>query len=138
LSFHDARKKQTARSIYYLLKRWLALARFVATKTAAEHKLWMLLHSRRLRGAKFRRNHPIGPFFADFCCLDSRLIIEVDGGQHADEAEVALDHQRTAYLRARGFNVMRFWNLEVFTESERVLEHIRSSGQCRPEAEPSP
>jgi len=108
-------------------------------ETTAEHKLWTLLHSRRLRAAKFRRNHPIGPFFADFCCLDSRLIIEVDGGQHADEAEVARDHQRTTYLRARGFNVMRFWNPEVLTESERVLEQIYEAlVNADSEAEPSP
>lgn len=63
----------------------------------------------------------------------------MDGGQHADEAEVARDHQRTAYLRARGFNVMRFWNLKVFTESERVLEQIYEAlVSADLEAEPSP
>jgi adenine-specific DNA-methyltransferase len=105
-------------------------------QTDAERKLWRLLHSRRLGGAKFRRNHPIDNFFADFCCLKSRLVIELDGGQHADEAQAAYDRRRTAYLRSRGFSVMRFWNEEVLKEPERVLEQIY---EALPEkAEPSP
>jgi very-short-patch-repair endonuclease len=82
-------------------------------QTEAERKLWRLLHSRRLGAAKFRRNYPIDNFFADFCCIKARLIIELDGGQHADEAQAAYDRRRTEHLRARGFTVIRFWNGEI-------------------------
>jgi 2-isopropylmalate synthase len=118
------------------LSRARALRR---NETTAEHKLWRLLHDRRLNGAKFRRNHPIPPFFADFCCLGSRLIVEVDGGQHADEIELARDRRRSAYLCSQGFNVVRFWNQEVLSEAERVLEDIYDAlVGADSEKEPSP
>ncbi len=63
--------------------------------TEAERKLRKLLHSRKLHGAKFRFQHPIGNYFGDFCCLNSRLIVEIDGGQHADEDKVAYDQRCT-------------------------------------------
>ena len=93
-------------------------------QTDAETKLWRLVHDRRLLDAKFRRNHPIGSFFADFCCLKTHLIVEVDGGQHANEADTDYDRRRTAYLESRGFKVMRFWNQEILRESDRVIEQI--------------
>jgi len=105
-------------------------------QTDAERKLWWLLHSRRFADVKFRPNHPIGNFFADFCCIKSWLVIELDGGQHADEAQVAYDRRRTAYPRSRGFSVIRFWNEEVSKEPERVLEQIYEA--LLEKAEPSP
>ncbi|MGO9450371.1 MAG: endonuclease domain-containing protein [Candidatus Binataceae bacterium] len=107
-------------------------------RTETERKLWKLLHSRRLHGAKFRFQYPIGGYFGDFCCIKSRLIVEVDGGQHADEDEVASDRRRTAYLRSRGFRVMRFWNHDVLGRSDWVVERIGEAIAEYGVAEPSP
>src|SRR5262249_48306064 len=79
--------------------------------TDAEALLWRRLRGRQLNGAKFRRQHPIGPYFADLCCVEARLVIELDGGQHAEQT--AEDAGRTAYLGAQGFRVVRFWNDDV-------------------------
>jgi very-short-patch-repair endonuclease len=75
--------------------------------TNAERKLWGALRSRQLNGAKFRRQAPIGPFVADFLCYGTRVVIEVDGGQHADSAH---DRARDRWFVANGFRVLRFWN----------------------------
>jgi very-short-patch-repair endonuclease len=106
-------------------------------QTTAETKLWRLLHSRRLCDAKFRRNHPIGSLFAVFCCLRAQLIIEVDGGQHANEADANYDHRRTVYLKSVGFRVLRFWNQEILQESNRVIDQIYEALNAG-DAEPSP
>ena len=122
----------------------LRLARARALRrnqTPAEAKLWRLLHNHRLLDFKFRRNHPIGSFFADFCCLKlkARLVIEVDGGQHANREEADYDSRRTAYLQSQGFRVLRFWNHEVSLESERVIEQITEALHARSATtEPSP
>ncbi|MGO9605649.1 MAG: endonuclease domain-containing protein [Candidatus Binataceae bacterium] len=108
-------------------------------RTEAERKLWKLLHSRRLHGAKFRFQHPIGSYFGDFCCLNSRLIVEVDGGQHADEEKATYDRRRTAYLQSQGFTVMRFWNHDVLQRPDWVVERIQEAiGAEQAVAEPSP
>lgn len=88
----------------------------------AERKIWTLLRSRQLQGFKFRRQHRIGKYIADFCCLRSKLIIELDGGQHMDRAEY--DFERTQFLESEGFQVLRFWNHEVFKETEAVVNRI--------------
>jgi len=90
--------------------------------TDAERRLWYLLRGRRLKGWKFRRQHPVGPYVADFACLECRLIIEVDGGQHVQNQ--AADEKRSGYLRDQGFTVLRFWNSDVLNDTERVLEAI--------------
>ena len=84
-------------------------------QTEAELFLWARLRARQLSGAKFRRQWPIGPFIVDFCCVEHRLIIELDGGQHASEVEK--DEARSECLRKEGYEVLRFWNHEVFLES---------------------
>jgi very-short-patch-repair endonuclease len=90
--------------------------------TEAERTLWRHLRQRHVAGRKFRRQHPIGRYVLDFVCLETKLVIELDGGQHADrEAE---DRGRTAWLEARGFRVLRFWNTEVFENLEGVLAAI--------------
>jgi adenine-specific DNA-methyltransferase len=94
------------------------------TQTDAERRLWQGLRNRSLAGFKFRRQHPVGPYICDFVCLDRQLVIEVDGGQHA--SQVKQDEIRTAYFESKGFTVMRFWNHEVLTETEAVLERIFS------------
>ncbi|MFZ1390242.1 MAG: DUF559 domain-containing protein [Dokdonella sp.] len=93
------------------------------TMTDAERRLWSRLRDRRLGGFKFRRQVPIAGFVADFACLDANLIVEVDGGQHVDEAES--DLQRTRKLDELGFRVVRFWNDDVLIRTDDVLEAIR-------------
>ena len=73
-------------------------------------------------GRKFRRQHPIGPFVVDFVCPDAKLIVELDGGQHA--GQVRYDDARTAWLQARGYSVRRYWNDEVMADINCVLEDI--------------
>jgi len=90
--------------------------------TAVESKLWQRLRSRQIEGAKFRRQFPIGPYIADFACIELKLIIELDGGQHV---ESATDAGRTARLETNGYTVIRFWNSEVIENLEGVLEAIR-------------
>jgi very-short-patch-repair endonuclease len=91
-------------------------------QTRAETVLWKLLHDRRLHAFKFRRQHPVGNYIADFCCVKARLIIELDGGQHAQSQEY--DRRRTEYLGSRGFRVLRLWNGEVLCERESALMRI--------------
>jgi adenine-specific DNA-methyltransferase len=92
------------------------------TQTDAERRLWQFLRNRSLAGCKFRRQHSVGPYICDFVCIDRQLVIEVDGGQHTSQAEQ--DEVRTAYLESKGYTVIRFWNHEVLTETEAVLERI--------------
>jgi adenine-specific DNA-methyltransferase len=92
--------------------------------TDAEQLLWRQLRDRQFAGIKFRRQEPIGPYFADFCCVERKLIIEVDGGQHDDAAQIEYDRRRTAELKRRGYRVLRFWNNEVLGELTGVLEVI--------------
>jgi len=92
------------------------------TQTDAERKLWSLLRNRQLLGSKFRRQHPIGPFFADFCCPERRLVVELDGGQHVAMADA--DRRRTVLLETRGYRVLRFWDHELLQQPESVLEVI--------------
>ena len=91
-------------------------------RSDAEALLWRRLRGRQLAGAKFRRQQPIGPYFADFCCVEARLIIELDGGQHAEQAD--RDAHQTAYLVDQGFRVMRFWNHDVLASTSAVLAAI--------------
>jgi len=90
--------------------------------TDAERKLWFYLRRRGLNGFKFRRQHRIDCYIADFCCPERKLIIELDGGQHLDAMEK--DAKRTEFLNARGFRVIRFWDNQVLLETEVVLREI--------------
>ena len=90
--------------------------------TDAEKKLWAGLRDRQLCGAKFRRQHPIGHFITDFCCVERGLVVELDGGQHAEQ--VAADRARTDFLESRGYRVLRFWNNDVLTNHAGVIERI--------------
>ena len=96
--------------------------RLRANATEAEQKLWSQLRKRQLYGFQFRRQYSIGPFFVDFICLEARLIIEVDGSQHADQKEQ--DQSRGELLRASAYRVLRFWNLEVLSQVDSVIERI--------------
>jgi primosomal protein N' (replication factor Y) len=89
--------------------------------TDAERRLWSALRGRRLRGYKFRRQHPLGPFVADFACIEHRLVVEADGGQHAESPD---DERRTAWLERRGWRVLRFWNTDILTNIDGVQDVI--------------
>jgi very-short-patch-repair endonuclease len=95
------------------------------TQTQAEARLWFHLRSRRFAGHKFRRQSPVGPYIVDFICLQDRLVIEVDGGHHAERS--AEDAGRSAYLETQGFRVLRFWNNDVLGNIEGVLSVIMNA-----------
>ncbi|HEY5612826.1 MAG TPA: DUF559 domain-containing protein [Lysobacter sp.] len=92
--------------------------------TDAERHLWRHLRQRQLDGHRFRRQHPIGRFVADFVCLEQHLVIEVDGGQHADSTS---DDRRSRFLAQEGFCVVRFWNHDVLGNIEGVVASILQS-----------
>lgn len=91
-------------------------------QTDAEGKLWYRLRARRLAGYKFKRQFPIGPFIADFACVELKLIIEADGGQHAERQ--AYDANRSRWLQSKGWRVLRFWNNEIQDNIEGVTETL--------------
>ena len=88
----------------------------------AENRLWQRLRNRQLGGYRFRRQQPIGQYILDFVCSEVKLVIEIDGGQHANQT--AYDEARTQYLQNLGFSVMRFWNNEVLQQTDAVLTAI--------------
>ncbi len=90
--------------------------------TDAERLLWHHLRHRQLDHGRFRRQAPIGPYIVDFVCFERKLIIELDGGQHALRTEE--DEARTRWLNSQGFRVQRFWNNLVFEDRDAVLEAI--------------
>ncbi|MCW5581348.1 MAG: DUF559 domain-containing protein [Luteimonas sp.] len=96
--------------------------------TDAERRLWFHLRNRACSGWKFRRQHPLGPYIADFACLRAKVVVEVDGGQHLDAAS---DGVRTRYLGERGFVVLRFWNDDVLLRTEAVLSAIHAVVEAR-------
>jgi very-short-patch-repair endonuclease len=99
-------------------------------QTGAEKKLWTRLRARRFEAFRFRRQFPIGNFIADFACPRARLVIELDGGQHIDT--VAKDAWRTRLIEQRGYRVIRFWDAEVLTDIEVVLDRIAQAlRRCR-------
>src|SRR3954451_14768888 len=93
-------------------------------QTDAEKKLWWRLRNRQIGGSKFVRQEPIGPYICDFVCREQRLVVEVDGGQHADSAA---DRERDQWLIAHNYRVMRFWNNDVLKNVEGVLETIAAA-----------
>jgi very-short-patch-repair endonuclease len=108
------------------------------SQTDAEAKLWSHLRAHRLDGLKFRRQVPIAGFIADFVCFDAKLIVELDGSQHAD-CEAA-DTARTEALRLVGYDVIRFWNGDVMQDIEAVLstilDHVHGATRRHPEDAP--
>ncbi len=93
-----------------------------ARQSKAESLIWTVVRAKRLSGLKFRRQHPIGPFFADFACIEKRVIVELDGGYHDYQYEN--DVERQAYLEQRGWKVMRFSNEDVLRDVEAVAISI--------------
>ncbi len=92
--------------------------------TDAERKLWYALRDRRMQSLKFRRQAPVGPYIADFLCIEHRLIVEADGSQHGESVR---DSARDAWLTRNGYKVLRFWNHEVLTAQDDVLAIIAAA-----------
>jgi len=90
--------------------------------TDAERKLWQHLRSRQFGRWKFRRQFPVGQYIVDFVCIDLKLIIEIDGSQHAEQ--IIYDSKRTSFLQSKGYRVVRFWNNEVLENISGVLETL--------------
>jgi len=90
--------------------------------TPAEAKLWAHLRSHRLNNIHFRNQHAIGNYIVDFCSPKHKLIIELDGSQHLDQAEY--DTERTAFLQAKGYRILRFWNVQVMNDINGVIQTI--------------
>jgi len=92
-------------------------------QTDVEKKLWYRLRNRQINGCKFRRQHQIGKYVVDFACPEMKLVVELDGGQHAEQLE--LDASRTEFLAQQGYRVLRAWNNQVVENIDGVLEAIR-------------
>ena len=87
--------------------------------TSVERLLWQALRGKQLNGHRFRRQHPIGQYIADFACIEQKIVIELDGGQHQEQ--LVYDEQRSAFLRAHGWQILRFWNNDVLNNFDGVL-----------------
>ena len=108
------------------MKRKIALARRLRrNQTGAEKQLWWRIRNRQICGCKFRRQVPVDKYIVDFLCEDAKLIIEIDGGQHADQDKY--DETRTMALNNYGYMVLRYWNNEVTENIEGVLENIKEN-----------
>ncbi|BBE50013.1 DNA cytosine-5-methyltransferase [Ferriphaselus amnicola] len=94
-----------------------------SNQTDTEQRLWYHLRAHRFMDLKFKRQKPLGRYVVDFVCLEARLVIELDGGQHMEQ--VGYDRVRDAWLKSQGFTVLRFWNNQLVNEMEAVLERIR-------------
>jgi len=103
-----------------------------STPTDAEKRLWRLLYTFRTSGYHFRKQRQVGDYFPDFVCHHAHLVIEVDGGQHYADAGLAHDAMRDAFLRSRGYDVLRFSNLDVLTNPDGVFDIVAQSLEGRP------
>ena len=101
-------------------------------QTSFERRLWSALRNRRLAHCKFRRQQPIGPYIADFVSFEMRLVIELDGSQHATPEHASTDSVRTTFLESQGFRVLRFWNGELVESFEGVVDAIFRATTERP------
>jgi len=98
-----------------------------AHATDAERRLWSRLRANQLEGRKFRRQYAIGQYIVDFACRSEHLVIELDGGGHGNDQSESNDARRTAFLEKCGYRVLRFWNIDVLSDTVRVVEVIRTS-----------
>lgn len=98
-------------------------------QTDVERRLWYALRNRQAGKLKFRRQQPLGPYIVDFVCFEKKLIVELDGSQHALPENVAKDLARTAFLEAQGYRIIRFWNHDVNEDIDCVIEAIYRAAQ---------
>ena len=98
-------------------------------QTEAERRLWSRLRGHQVDGVQFRRQQPLGPYIVDFVCLSHRVVVELDGSQHADQE--AYDDERTKWLKEQGFRVMRFWNDIALRETDGVIAAIQDALSAR-------
>lgn len=118
-------------------KKLLTRARALRQQSSeAEKELWEHLRARRLNGYKFRRQVVIETYIVDFICVEAKLVVEVDGGQHTEQMNY--DAVRTARLEQLGYRIIRFWNHEILAELDTVLEQISSALMDSPSPQPSP
>jgi len=109
-----------------MMNNFTNIARMLRRRsTNVEKILWQKLKGRQLEGYKFRRQQPVGPYIVDFVNFEKRIVIELDGGQHAIRKDS--DKKRDAWLKAEGFEVLRFWNNDLFENLEGILEVIRKT-----------
>jgi len=114
-----------------------ALARTLRSDSIdAERELWKYLRAHRMAGFKFRRQMVIEPYIVDFVCIEARLIVEADGGQHLEQLEA--DRTRTEFLESLGYKILRFWNHDILSDAHAVLEKIRTYLNDVPSPQPSP
>jgi very-short-patch-repair endonuclease len=107
--------------------------------TDAERRLWWHLRGLKMKGAHFRRQATIGPYFADFACHECGLVVEVDGGGHAEHEQIVADNARTQFLESQGYQVLRFWNNDVLKDTETVMMVINDAlTALRPQQPPTP
>ena len=118
--------------------RRAAAKKLRANTTPHERMLWRALKELPIEGTHFRRQAPIGPYVVDFFCPAKRLIIELDGGHHNDDATAERDSKRQAWLEQEGYRVTRFWNSDVTGDLNAVLERIYLEVHGALDAEPSP
>ena len=121
----DSFRRQTAR-------------RLRVNTTDAETKLWRYLRRLETKGTHFRRQVPIGPYVADFACMAARLVIEIDGSQHAEDESKARDDKRTRWLESEGYRVVRFWNNDLVQNLDGVLDVIYGALYGSRDTEPKP
>ena len=106
--------------------------------TDAERRLWKRLRQRQFNGYKFRRQHPLGPYVLDFVCLEAKLVVEADGGQHIERSDY--DRRRTLWLEQKGYRVLRFWNDQILNSIDEVSAVIWQAliSELQPPSPPSP
>jgi len=120
------RQRERDRERALVARRMLENAKQLRSQqTDAELRLWYHLRAHRFFGLKFKRQKPIGGYIVDFVCMEQRLIVELDGGQHSET--LAYDERRDAWLAGQGYRVLRFWNDDVLRDTEGVLEVIRGT-----------
>jgi very-short-patch-repair endonuclease len=100
----------------------------------AERKLWCHLRQLPADGTHFRRQATIGPYFVDFACHERKIVVEVDGGGHADDRQIRSDAVRTAFLNEHGYRVLRYWNSDVLSNVEGVMTSIYEALCERPDS----
>jgi very-short-patch-repair endonuclease len=122
-----------------MTKRLIPLAKILRKGTTdTEQLLWRHLKAKHLGGLKFRRQQPIGPYIADFVCFEKKIIVELDGGQHALPAGIQTDRRKDQWLEEEGYKVLRFWDNQVLTNVEAVLEVILAHCLSHPPLDPLP